>query len=173
MHIVIPDDYQDCVRELDAFAKLAGHRVTIYNDTVSEEDALVERFQDADALVLIRERTPITASLLARLPKLKLISQTGGGAAHVDMAACREHGVVVLAGTGSPFAAAELTWGAGALGHATHSRRGGKPPGRPLAADPGHWLERAHAGRIWLRQNWSVGRPLRPGVRDERAGMGT
>ena len=89
MHIVIPDDYQDCVRDLDAFAKLAGHHVTIYTDTVSDEDELVERFQDADALVLIRERTPITASLLARLPKLKLISQTGGGAAHVDMAACR------------------------------------------------------------------------------------
>jgi D-3-phosphoglycerate dehydrogenase len=49
--------------------------------------------------------------LLVRLPKLKLISQTGGGVAHVDMAACREHGVVVLAGTGSPYAAAELTWG--------------------------------------------------------------
>lgn len=111
MNIVIPDDYQDCLRDLDAFAKLAGHQVTIYNDTVTEEDALVERFKEADALVLIRERTPITASLLARLPKLKLISQTGGGAAHVDMAACRAHGVMVLAGTGSPYAAAELTWG--------------------------------------------------------------
>ncbi|WP_445010917.1 D-2-hydroxyacid dehydrogenase family protein [Vreelandella stevensii] len=111
MNIVIPDDYQDCVRDLDAFAKLAGHQVTIYNDTVTDEDVLVERFKEADALVLIRERTPITASLLARLPRLKLISQTGGGAAHVDMAACRAHGVVVLAGTGSPYAAAELTWG--------------------------------------------------------------
>jgi D-3-phosphoglycerate dehydrogenase len=111
MKIVIPDDYQDCVRHLDAFAKLEGHEVTIYDDTVTDEDALVERFQDADALVLIRERTPITASLLARLPNLKAISQTGGGAAHVDMAACKRHGVTVMAGTGSPYAAAELTWG--------------------------------------------------------------
>ncbi|MCE8037430.1 D-2-hydroxyacid dehydrogenase family protein [Halomonas sp. MCCC 1A11062] len=111
MKIVIPDDYQDCVRHLDAFAKLEGHEVTIYDDTVTDEDALVERFQDADALVLIRERTPITESLLARLPNLKAISQTGGGAAHVDMAACKRHGVTVMAGTGSPYAAAELTWG--------------------------------------------------------------
>ncbi|MEA2117847.1 D-2-hydroxyacid dehydrogenase family protein [Halovibrio sp. HP20-50] len=111
MKVVIPDDYQDCVRTLDAFAKLTGHQVTVYHDTVIDEDQLVARFQDAEALVLIRERTPITASLLARLPKLKLISQTGGGAAHVDMAACRQHGVTVLAGTGSPYAAAELTWG--------------------------------------------------------------
>ena len=111
MNIVIPDDYQDCVRGLDAFTLLNGHKVTIYNDTVSELDALVERFKEADALVLIRERTPITAELLARLPKLKVISQTGGGAAHVDLDACRQHGVTVMTGKGSPYAAAELTWG--------------------------------------------------------------
>ncbi|MCE8017688.1 D-2-hydroxyacid dehydrogenase family protein [Halomonas sp. MCCC 1A17488] len=111
MKIVIPDDYQDCVRHLDAFARLEGHDVTVYHDTVADEDALVERFRDAEALVLIRERTPITASLLARLPKLKAISQTGGGAAHVDLAACKRHGVTVMAGTGSPHATAELTWG--------------------------------------------------------------
>lgn len=111
MNVVIPDDYQHCVPTLKAFAKLAGHQVTVYNDTVTDEAQLADRFKDADALVLIRERTPITASLLARLPKLKLISQTGGGAAHVDMEACRQQGVTVLAGTGSPYAAAELTWG--------------------------------------------------------------
>ncbi|SDJ68350.1 D-2-hydroxyacid dehydrogenase family protein [Billgrantia gudaonensis] len=111
MKIVIPDDYQDCVRTLDAFGKLDGHAVTVYHDTLTDVDALAERFQDAEALVLIRERTPITAELLARLPNLKAISQTGGGAAHVDMAACRERGITVMAGTGSPHAAAELTWG--------------------------------------------------------------
>ncbi len=80
MKVVIPDDYQDCVRTLDAFARLAGHDVTIHNDTVTDLDALVERFRDAEALVLICERTPITADLLARLPNLKAISQTGGSA---------------------------------------------------------------------------------------------
>ncbi|MDW7745946.1 D-2-hydroxyacid dehydrogenase family protein [Halomonas sp.] len=110
MRIVIPDDYQDAVRHLDAFERLAGHEVTVFHDTVSELDALAERFQDAEALVLIRERTPITAELLDRLPNLKVISQTGGGAAHVDLAACRERGIALMAGTGSPHAAAELTW---------------------------------------------------------------
>ncbi|WP_339885341.1 D-2-hydroxyacid dehydrogenase family protein [Vreelandella maris] len=111
MKIVIPDDYQDCVRNLEAFKQLEGHDVTIYHDTLTDLDALSACFQDAEALVLIRERTPITAALLERLPNLKVISQTGGGAAHVDMAACRRHGVTVMAGTGSPYAAAELTWG--------------------------------------------------------------
>jgi D-3-phosphoglycerate dehydrogenase len=110
MHIVIPDDYQDAVRHLDAFAKLRGHQVTIYNDTVKETDALAERFRDADALVLIRERTAIDDELLSRLPNLKLISQTGRGTAHIDVDACKRRGVEVAVGTGSPYAPAELTW---------------------------------------------------------------
>src|SRR5690554_4197265 len=78
MKIVIPDDYQDCVRTLEAFARLEGHEVTVFNDTVTDLDTLSARFRDAEALVLIRERTPITAELLARLPNLRVISQTGG-----------------------------------------------------------------------------------------------
>ncbi|GIK73674.1 MAG: glyoxylate reductase [Chloroflexota bacterium] len=111
MKIVIPDDYQDVVRTLDCFQKLAGHEVRIYTDTVKTIDALEERFADADALVLIRERTHITEELLARLPKLKLIAQTGRGVAHIDMAACARRGVTVTTGGGSPYATAELTWG--------------------------------------------------------------
>lgn len=79
-------------------------------DTVKEIDALAERFREADALVLIRERTRITAPLLERLPRLRLISQTGKGTAHIDLAACARQGVVVTVGTGSPYAPAELTW---------------------------------------------------------------
>jgi D-3-phosphoglycerate dehydrogenase / 2-oxoglutarate reductase len=110
MRIVIPDDYQDAVRHLDCFAKLRGHEVTIYNDTVKDVDALADRFRDAEALVLIRERTAIGEALLSRLPRLKLISQTGKGTAHIDTDACARHGVTVAVGTGSPYAPAELTW---------------------------------------------------------------
>lgn len=111
MRIVIPDDYQDAVRTLDSFRKLDGHQVTVYYDTVRELDQLVERFHDAEALVLIRERTAISEALLARLPQLRFISQTGRSANHVDLAACTRHGVVVAGGGGSPYATAELTWG--------------------------------------------------------------
>lgn len=110
MQIVIPDDYQDAVRGLACFAKLAGHDVTVLHDTVQDVDALAERFQQADALVLIRERTRIQEDLLARLPRLKLISQTGKGTSHIDVAACTRRGIAVTAGTGSPYAPAELTW---------------------------------------------------------------
>ena len=100
MKIVIPDDYQDAVRDLACFAMLEGHTVTVYNDTTNDIAALEARFQDADALVLIRERTTITDSLLERLPRLKQISQTGKGTAHIDLQACTRRGVMVCAGTG-------------------------------------------------------------------------
>lgn len=110
MNIVIPDDYQNAVQGLDCFHKLSGHNVMIYQDAVKDTDILATRFKDADALVLIRERTPITRALLERLPRLKFISQTGRGIPHIDLAACTKQGVAVATGTGSPYAPAELTW---------------------------------------------------------------
>jgi len=110
MRIVIPDDYQDAVRHLDCFERLSGHEVTIYNNTVSDPESLSRRLGNAEALVLIRERTAINAALLDRLPALRLISQTGKGTAHIDVEACTARGVAVAAGTGSPVAPAELTF---------------------------------------------------------------
>jgi len=111
MNITILDDYQDAVRGLSCFAKLAGHSVTVHRDSVSDADALVARLAEADAVVLIRERTRIPATVIARLPKLKILSQTGGAGKHIDVEACTRAGIVVCAGTGAPDAPAELTWG--------------------------------------------------------------
>ncbi|MGI4862257.1 MAG: D-2-hydroxyacid dehydrogenase family protein [Janthinobacterium lividum] len=110
MKITILDDYQDAVRKLDAFGLLAGHTVSVYNNSVRGIGHLTSRLADAEALVLIRERTRITAQLLDKLPRLKLIAQTGRVGAHIDLNACTERGVVVLEGKGSPTAPAELTW---------------------------------------------------------------
>ncbi len=112
MKVVISDDYQDCIRHLACFSKMAGHDVTIHNDTVDDVDALAERFQEAEAIVLIRERTHITEELLARLPHLKIVSQTGAGfASHVDLEACTRHKVAVAAGGTGTHSTCELTWG--------------------------------------------------------------
>ncbi|SIR49753.1 D-2-hydroxyacid dehydrogenase family protein [Pseudacidovorax sp. RU35E] len=110
MRIAIPDDYQDCVRSLACFGKLAGHEVTVFHDTLNDTAALAARLQDFDAVVLTRERTRIGAALLDRLPRLRLISQTGKVAGHVDVAACTARGVAVADGRGSGAATAELTW---------------------------------------------------------------
>lgn len=110
MRIAILDDYQDCVRSLDCFARLAAHDVTVWTQRAPTEDELAARLADVEALVLIRERTKVTRSLLERLPRLKHIAQTGRAGPHLDLAACEARGVTVTSGTGSPHAPAELTW---------------------------------------------------------------
>ena len=86
MNITILDDYFDTLRGLPCFRKLDGHAVTVWNDHVQDTDALAERLRDTDALVLIRARQ-ILAPLIARLPRLKLISQRSVYP-HIDIAAC-------------------------------------------------------------------------------------
>ena len=111
--ISVLDDYFDTIRTLDCFSKLAGHDVTIWNDHVQDIDALAERLRDAEALVLIRERTEIRTPLLERLPNLRLISQRSVYP-HIDLVACTRLGVVVSSSQHADtpsYAAAELTWG--------------------------------------------------------------
>lgn len=113
MNITILDDYQDAVRTLACFSKLAGHNVTIWNDHTKNVDTLAERLKDTEALVLIRERTPIRAPLLERLSKLRFISQRSVYP-HIDIEACTRRGVIVSSDMhpGRPsYATAELAWG--------------------------------------------------------------
>src|SRR5918996_1342949 len=85
MKIAVIDDYQDAFGTLWCYPKLEGHEVVVYNDT--EKDS-------------------------ARLPKRRLISQTGRSTGHIDVDACTEHGIVVsAAGKATAHPTAELTWG--------------------------------------------------------------
>jgi D-3-phosphoglycerate dehydrogenase len=110
MNIVILDDYQDVVRKLECATKLEAYQAKVYTNTVKGLGQLSVRLKDADVIVLIRERTPINRQLIEKLPRLKLISQTGKAGGHLDVQACTERGVAVAEGSGSPTAAAELTW---------------------------------------------------------------
>ena len=112
MNIAILDDYQDVVRTLACFRKLEGHRVAVWNDHTKDTEILAERLKEAQALVLIRERTPIRAPLLERLPKLRLISQNSAYP-HIDVEACTRRGVLLCSSMQSrpSYATAELTWG--------------------------------------------------------------
>ena len=113
MNITILDDYQDTIRTLACFKKVAGHTVTIWNDHTKDIEVLAERLKDTEALALIRERTPIRVDLLERLSLLRIISQVGVYP-HIDIEACTRQGVIVssLTGPGRPsYATAELAWG--------------------------------------------------------------
>ena len=111
MKIAILDDWFDTLRGLPCFAKLDGHDVTVFTDHVADSATLASRLSNAEALVLFRERTAVTADLLSRLPNLKLISQRSVYP-HIDVEACTANNVLLCSNMhgGTPsYAAAELT----------------------------------------------------------------
>lgn len=111
MKIAVVDDYQGAFSKVAAYPKLKGHDVVVYNDTEKDPEKLAARLQDAEAVVLTQQRSPFPRAVIERLPNLKLISQTGKNAYHIDLAACAEKGIVVSAGGGSsPNPTAELAW---------------------------------------------------------------
>lgn len=110
MKITILDDYQNVIEKLQCFEILKGQNVQILHKTEKDTDKLSELLTDTEILVLTRERTEITDELLAKLPNLKLISQTGKISNHIDLDTCTKHNVAVAEGVGSPIAPAELTW---------------------------------------------------------------
>ena len=101
MIIAIPDDYQLLAATLDCYAQLAGHEVRIFQGPARDDDELVRQLNDAEAVVLIRERTAITRDLLGRLPRLRHIAQTGRSTHHIDVAACTARGITVSTVTGA------------------------------------------------------------------------
>jgi D-3-phosphoglycerate dehydrogenase len=110
MNIVILDDYQDAVRKLECAARLEPYPAKVFTNTVKGVGQLSVRLRDADILVLIRERSQISRLLVEKLPRLKLIAQTGRIGQHIDVSACTERGIAVAEGKSSPIATAELTW---------------------------------------------------------------
>jgi D-3-phosphoglycerate dehydrogenase len=110
MKIAILDDYQNAVRTLDCFHLLDGHEVKVFEHSTRGLGQLGIRLAPFDVVVPIRERTHFSRPLLARLPNLKLIAQTGKVSGHIDVAAATERGIAIAEGAGSPVAPAELTW---------------------------------------------------------------
>jgi D-3-phosphoglycerate dehydrogenase len=110
MNIIILDDYQDAVRKLRCAARLEPYNAKVFTNTVKGIGQLSVRLRDAEVLVLIRERTHFPRALLEKLPKLRLLVQTGKVGPHIDVDTCTRLGIAVAEGTGSPVAAAELTW---------------------------------------------------------------
>ncbi len=110
MKITILDDYQNVIEKLNCFSILQGQDIEILHKTEKDPEKLSVLIANTEILVLTRERTEITNELLIKLPKLKLISQTGKISNHLDLNACTKYKIAVAEGIGSPVAPAELTW---------------------------------------------------------------
>src|SRR5262249_61298770 len=95
MKIVVIDDYQNAFRTLRSYPKLSGHEVVVYTDTEKDAAKLAERLKDAEVVVLTQQRSAFPRAVIERLPKLKLIGQTGRAATHVDLEVCTQKRVIV------------------------------------------------------------------------------
>lgn len=111
MKIVVIDDYQDAFRTMNVYARLKDHEVLVYNDTEKDPERLADRLKEAEAVVLTQQRSSFPRAVIERLPKLRLLSQTGSVTSHIDVAAATERGVIVsAAGSGNSHSTAELAW---------------------------------------------------------------
>ena len=110
MNIIILDDYQDAVRKLQCADRPELQNAKVFTNTVKGIGQLAVRLKDAEILVLVRERTHFPKALLEKLPRLKLIAQTGRVGPHIDVETCTRLGIAVAEGVGSPVAPAELAW---------------------------------------------------------------
>jgi len=112
MKIAVLDDYQGAFRTLKCAAKLKGHEVVTYRDSVKDPVKLAGRLDGAEAVILLQGRTAFPRAAAEKVTTLKLISQTGRNVNHIDLAACGEKGILVCgSGAGLPNHTAELTWG--------------------------------------------------------------
>jgi phosphoglycerate dehydrogenase-like enzyme len=109
--VVVLDDYQDAALSSADWSQVRERcRIRVAREHIADPDALVDLLAEADVIVAMRERTPFTADLLDRLPKLRLLVTTGMDNPSIDLAAAARHGVVVCGTRTSPPSSAELPW---------------------------------------------------------------
>jgi phosphoglycerate dehydrogenase-like enzyme len=109
--IAVLDDYQNIALSMADWSVLDGRAiVTVFNDHLSDADALIKRLQDFDVVCVMRERAPLTRAIISRLPNLRLIASTGMRNASIDQAAAGERGIEVVNTGYNSSPTIELTW---------------------------------------------------------------
>jgi phosphoglycerate dehydrogenase-like enzyme len=111
LRVAVLDDYQNVALQMTDWSPVTSRaEVTVFDDHLADEDALVARLAPFDVVFVMRERTPLPRSVLHRLPRLRMIASTGNANASIDMAAAAELGIHVSHTGGSVASTVELTW---------------------------------------------------------------
>jgi len=110
MKVTVLDDYQRVALSSADWSAVGARAEIAAIDRHLEGEALVDALVDSEAIVLMRERTAVPATLLDRLPALRLIVTTGPFNAAVDVAAAVQRGIVVCGTGGDVQPTVELTW---------------------------------------------------------------
>src|SRR6202162_4873184 len=109
--IAVLDDYQNVALETADWSVLRDRAdIAVFQNHLTDPDALVERLLPFDVVCVMRERTPLPRNIIERLPNLKLIASTGSGNASIDIAAAGDHGIAVVHTGYRSDPTIELTW---------------------------------------------------------------
>src|SRR5712672_206272 len=109
--IAVMDDYQNVALESADWSVLRDRAdITIFQNHLTDPDALVERLRPFDIVCVMRERCPLPRSIIERLPNLKLIASTGSVNASIDAAAAGDHGIAVIHTGYRSDPTVEFTW---------------------------------------------------------------
>lgn len=120
MRIAVIDDFQSIALSSADWSPIKSRaEITVFHDHVMDPEQLVERLKDFEVIMVMRERTRFPRPVIERLPKLKLLCNTGMGNRSIDMAAATERGIVISGTDGGSMPTAELAWGL-ILGLARH-----------------------------------------------------
>jgi phosphoglycerate dehydrogenase-like enzyme len=112
MRIAILDDYQNIAMSAGDWSALEGDaEIVSFTDHLGDEDAVADRLKDFEIICAMRERTPFTKSLLAKLPNLKLLVSSGMRNLGIDSQAAKAQGVVVCGTPSVGRPTADLAWG--------------------------------------------------------------
>jgi phosphoglycerate dehydrogenase-like enzyme len=113
--VAVLDDWQGVARKSADWAPLeARAEVVFFGEAFADEDAAAAALAEFDIVLSMRERTPLPASIINRLPRLRMLGITGQRNLSLDLDACRARGIVVSNTTtkgGAPAATAELALG--------------------------------------------------------------
>ena len=109
--VAVLDDYQDVFRQIvDVEKYKSKYDFKIFNNPFLDEKEAVIELEDFEALFIMRERTPITKSLIENLPKLKYITTSGMRNKAIDLEAAKKKNIIVCGTEINPNPAAEITW---------------------------------------------------------------
>ena len=109
--VAVLDDYQDAFQQIVDVEKYKGkYDFKIFNNPFLDEKETSIELEDFEALFIMRERTPMTKSLIENLPKLKYIMTSGMRNNAIDLETAKKRNIIVCGTEINPNPAAEITW---------------------------------------------------------------
>ena len=111
LKVAILDDYQDISQEFVDLKKLSGkYEFKVFSESFLDEADAIEQLSDFEALLIMRERTPITKNLIDNLNNLKFIITSGMRNNAIDLEATKKRRIIVSGTEINVNPTAELTW---------------------------------------------------------------